>query len=259
MSQHKPQVSTIANRHGVEIYVVHTVTPQARGIAFLVHGLSDVHDTPHMEALNRAYLASGYSTVRWDASNSWGRSGGSFWHAMATNHYDDMEDVIAWSRTQPWFREPFAVGGYSLGGLAAGVYAQRFPGRVSSVALLSPVVAGTLTLRRYRLMRPFWRRAGFVWEPGSGWPGKRYRYELIRDLLQYDLRIDAGKMTMPVLLVVGSRDVMNTPKHQRLLAAQLPDRPSVYEINGAGHVFKSAQHLSLVEHQVREWLLEYLL
>lgn len=254
MDEVETATPTIQNRHGVNIYVVVNLVRDATGIAFLAHGLSDVHDTPHMQALNRGFLQAGYSTIRWDASNSWGRSGGSFWHAMATNHYDDMEDVITWARNEQWFNEPFRLAGYSLGGLAAGLYAQRFPAQVAALVLQSPVVAGSLALRRYRALRPFWQRAGFIWEPGSGWPGKRYRYELVRDLLGYDLREQAASLTMPTLVVVGARDQLNTARHQQLLVSEIPGPPTLHLITGAGHVLKTDSQLEELERTVREWL-----
>ncbi len=248
------RTETISNRHGVPIFVVMNLRARPRGVAFLCHGLSDVHDTVHMQAINEAFVAAGFSTVRWDASNSWGRSGGSFWHATATNHYDDLTDVLKWARTQKWYREPFYLGGFSLGALCAGTYAERYSPKVAGLVLCSPVIAGSLVLQRYRALSRIWRRLGFIWEPGSGWPGKRYRYELVRDLMEYDLRLAADRLTMPVFLSTGSRDRLTTLRHLRSLAEALPNPPTIKLIRGATHRFEKEAHRSDLQAAVTEWL-----
>jgi pimeloyl-ACP methyl ester carboxylesterase len=172
----------IQNRHGLELFVKIIEPPNVRGNAYLVHGLTDVHDTPHMRALTSAFTQRGYRVVVWDSSHSWGRSEGSSDRATFYFHHEDLEDVIAWSSGQTWYAEPFMMAGFSLGGVAAGTFAASHPRQVEGLALVSSVVSGARVRRRIPApFRGLWRLRKVMTVPPGDAGADRGRRQGLRD------------------------------------------------------------------------------
>jgi len=242
----------IHNRHGLDVFIKVLLVPKPVGNVYLAHGFSDVHDTPHMRALTAAAVQAGYNVVVWDATHSWGRSGGSSELASFYYHHQDLEDVLAWSRGQPWYREQFVLAGHSLGGLVAGVYAAAHPRQVGRLALVSPVVSGLRLRRRIPWpVRAWWRWRGEVAAPH--WGVSRSGWEFMRSGWSYDLLRDAHRLVMPVLVVGAGRDVLTQPRLLRKLVRRLADGRLVM-VPRARHSFDREWEMVRLERVVGEWL-----
>jgi len=59
--------------------------------------------------------------------------------------------------------------------------------------------------------------------------------ELLGPLLEFDMRIDLGKIDFPTLVVVGSRDVITPPRRSRDVAARIPGA-RLEVLPGCGHL-----------------------
>src|SRR5260221_6400320 len=94
----------IKNRKGQKIAViVEQPNGQTKGLAFVMHGLGGFKEQPHIQVMAEAFLDNGYRVVRFDATNSFGESEGKYEDATTTNYYEDLEDVINWSKKQSWY------------------------------------------------------------------------------------------------------------------------------------------------------------
>jgi pimeloyl-ACP methyl ester carboxylesterase len=260
----------ITNRHGLQVFVK-LVEPagEARGNVYLAHGFSDVHDTPHMRALTAAWVRAGYNVVVWDATHSWGRSEGSSELASFYHHHEDLEDVIDWSRGEPWYRERFALCGHSLGGMVAGTYAAAHAAAVERLVLVSPVVSGPALKRRVPWpVQAWWRWRGEVGGSGTRlarWGVSRSGWEFMRSGWAYDLLRSAHRLTMPVLIVGAARDVLIPPRLLRRLFRRLPgevargggalgESKRLVIVPGARHGFDREWEMERLGEVVGEWL-----
>ena len=227
----------IQNRDHERLFIVYEGEPKSR-LALLAHGLSDVHDSPHMQALERGLRRAGYAVLRWDASNSWGRSGGKLERATLTKHFADMQDVVAWAKTQEWYpeRAPILVG-HSLGGAAAMKLAVANPKLVSSLILVSPLVAGSLLAQALNpLLQTLWWLVRILPEPGN--PGSRYHYGLLHDARQYDGRLLVPKLKLNVDIISGAQDKVVPVWQQVELFQRIPKGfGAMTIIGGAAHTF----------------------
>jgi pimeloyl-ACP methyl ester carboxylesterase len=246
--------STITNRHGLEVFVRFNGETSDKPLALVAHGLSDVHDSPTMRATTSALIEAGYNVLTYDATHSWGRSGGSLAKATLSHAYEDMQDVANWAAGQPWFQEPFVIAGHSLGGAAALSYAADHPERVSRVILIAPVVAGKLTARQINpVIRFMWRLTGRLPLPGNY--RQHFGYDLLKDGLSYDGRRLAPGFRVPVITIVGTHDKSTPSSQARLLVDELPSVWRHYMvIPGADHGF--GDHLDDLEAAVKAavWL-----
>jgi pimeloyl-ACP methyl ester carboxylesterase len=233
----------LTNRHGLQVFVKLLLVPGSQRNVYLAHGFSDVHDTAHMRALTGAYVVAGYNVIVWDATHSWGRSEGSSEKASFFYHHEDLEDVVEWSRSQPWHQERFALAGHSLGGMVAGTYAASHPRQVVNLALVSPVVSGRALRRRVCLPVWLWRRR------------RRHLLEFLRSAWSYDLLRSARRLTMPVLIVGAGRDIIIPPRLLRRLYGAIPGPTKRLEIvAGARHGLDADWEMERLASLIVKWL-----
>jgi pimeloyl-ACP methyl ester carboxylesterase len=244
----------ITNRHGLRVFVKLLMVPGSEKNVYLAHGFSDVHDTPHMRALTAAFVGAGYNVVVWDATHSWGRSEGASERASFYYHHEDLEDVIDWSRGQPWWRERFVLAGHSLGGMVAGTYAAAHASAVERLVLVAPVVSGPALRRRIPLpVRAWWRVRGQV--SAERWGIGRYGWELMRSTWSYDLLKVAHRLVMPVLIVGAGRDLLIPPRMlRRLFGRVASDAKRLVVVPGARHGFDREWEMERLEGVVGKWL-----
>ena|SRR3989344_1562333 len=246
----------LSNRKDQKIAVIVDQSPKQTGLAFVMHGLSGFKEQLHIRAFAESFKEKGFTVIRFDATNTFGESDGDYADATVTNYYEDLEDVIGWAKTQPWYQEPFALAGHSLGGICVALYAEKYPERVKAVAPISTVISGKLSMEtdKYKNAAEEWKRTGWDIEIGHGGRVKRLKWSHMEDRLKYDLMPQANKLTMPVLLIVGEKDESTLPAHQRILYESLPAKKEIHIIKDAPHTFRDQEHLAEVKNLFLKWI-----
>jgi len=251
----------IKNRKGQNISVLLELSENSRGLAFVMHGLSGFKEQDHIKIFAGAFLGKGFSVVRFDTTNTFGESDGNYEDATTTNYYEDLEDVISWTKSQKWFRKPFALAGHSLGGICTALYAENHPEEVSGLAPISTVVSGELSMQTEANKNVIeeWKQTGWRTEIGHTGIVKRLKWGHMEDRLKYDLLSKTEKLTMPVLLIVGDQDESTPVQHQQILYDKLPGKKEIHIIKGAPHTFREPHHLQQVCELFDEWIEKNLL
>jgi len=113
----------INNRQNLKMAVRLNTDKQRKKLVFLEHGLGARKDYPHMLVLEEFFAKNGYNVVNFDACDSNNASDKSSVGITFTGHYHDLEDVVAWAKSQDFYSEPFAVAGQSMGAVACVLYA----------------------------------------------------------------------------------------------------------------------------------------
>ncbi|MBN2052896.1 alpha/beta hydrolase [Candidatus Woesearchaeota archaeon] len=251
---------SITNRKGQKIVVLLDLVKNLndqKGLAFVMHGLGGFKEQLHIHAFANAFNEKGYSSVRFDTTNTIGESDGNYEDATTTNYYSDLEDVIAWAKEQKWYQEPFVLAGHSLGGICTALYAENHPEKVKALAPISTVVSGKLSNEVYGKKRlAEWEKKGWEIRPSASKPGviKKLKWAHMMDRLKYDLLTKVNKLTMPVLLIVGDKDV-NTPlAHHKILFDRLPGRKELHVIKNAEHTFRDENHLTEIKNIFLKWI-----
>ncbi len=117
----------IKNRKGLKIALRISTFPDNKKLAFLLHGQGSRKEYPHMLVMEEMFLKNGFNVINIDATNSLNESDSSPDGITFTGHYEDLEDTIAWAKTQDFYVEPFALAGQSLGAQAVIYYAIKHP------------------------------------------------------------------------------------------------------------------------------------
>lgn len=231
-----------------------------KGLAFVMHGLGGFKEQSHLEIIAEAFLEKDFTVVRFDTTNTFGESDGKYEDATITNYYEDLEDVIAWAVEQAWYAEPFVLVGSSLGGICTALFAEKYSAKVFALAPISTVVSGKLSVEAHKREDPEdfarWEKTGWNEIMSVSKPGlvKRLPWSHMLDRLKYDLLPEAGKLTMPVLLIVGENDYSTPPDHQKLLYDALPGEKEMHIIKDAPHTFRDPKHLEEIKNIFLQWI-----
>lgn len=250
----------ITNRNGNKIAVIVEEATDPSGVAFVMHGQGGFKEQPHIQMFADVFKANKYTAVRFDTRDTIGESEGNMEDASITSYYKDLEDVIAWAKTQSWYQEPFVLMGHSLGGICTALYAENHPDRVKAVAPISTVVSGKLSFEAHKSHNPDeleeWKKTGWQVTESTSKPGvvKRLKWSSMEDRLKYDLLEKAANLTMPVLLIVGENDYGTPPEHQKILHDKIPGKKELHVIANAPHTFKDPEHLSEIRRILDAWI-----
>ena len=100
------------------------------------------------------------------------------------------------------------------------------------------------------------RRLGWDIRPAATDPNriKKLKYSHWEDRLKYDILDDVNKLTMPVLMIVGSLDDGALPKHQKILYNALPGPKEFHIIEGGPHTFVDEDHLKQIYEIFNAWI-----
>lgn len=248
----------IQNRKQEKIAVIVEIPEKVSGLAFVMHGLSGFKEQTHIEIIAKAFLNHGYVTVRFDTTNSLGESGGAYENATTTNYYEDLEDVIDWAKTQPWFQSPFALAGHSLGGTCTALYSQHHPEEVKLLAPIALVVSGPKSMELYGEEElKNWRETGWHISESRSKPGvvRRLAWSHVADRLKYDLNHETRVLTMPMLLIVGENDGLRSQSEEFYTALLCPKE--LHVIADAEHTFRSTEELAELSRLFNDWIDRY--
>jgi len=186
------------------------------GVAIFLHSVSGTVETPVSNVLAEAFRARGYTVLRFDAHNGLNEHGAHFTTFTATNFYTDLEHVLAWAKTQPWWQDPVTLVGHSIGGLVALLYVENHPDTTTRLVLLNPTLSGASYIAAFSTSDP----EGF-----AQWQKTRLRtvqhplstesyglsYGFVEDLMQYDYLENVLPLSGKATVLSGSRDVTSPP------------------------------------------------
>lgn len=250
----------IEDRDGKKLCVVVEGPQDGPGkLAFVMHGLGGNKEQAHIRAMAEAFLELEYTVVTFDAAHTFGESEGEYEDATITNYHADLEDVIAWAAAQRWYVEPFVLCGHSLGGISVALFAEEYPRKVRALAPISTVVSGALTFETHQMFPGLedldqWKRDGFtVTKSHDGKRQKRLKWSHMEDRLKYDLLPGAGKLTMPVIMIVGEKDDRTPLLHERQLYDKLPGPKEIHVIPGARHSFYEPAEQAELKQLIKTW------
>lgn len=250
----------IQNRQGQKIAVIVDQPERPAGLVFVMHGLGGFKEQPHIGALAETAVKNNYTTVRLDTTCSFGESDGLYEDVTPSKSFQDLEDVVAWAKAQTWYQEPFVLVGHSLGAMCVALYAEANPTEVKALAPISTVVTGALTFTtgHYQLVLPEWKKTGWLISESVSKPGviKRLKYSFYEDAIKFDLLPEVSKLTMPVLLIVGSRDESTPLEHEQMLFDQLPGPKELHVIKDADHNFRDPKWLAELAQTFNDWLIK---
>lgn len=250
----------IPNRLGLGIAVRIEIPENPKGLIVITHGWKSNKDSPSIAPYAVAALAHGLTVLRFDCTCSTGQSDGPVAQSTISSFVSDLDDVIDWAKTQPWFQSPYLMAGHSMGGIAILEHARRHPSDVRAIAPTATVISGHLSIEAYqrddatRLAR--WQKTGFERQIFTG-GSARFPWSHMEDRLKYNALDYAAGLTLPVFMCVGSEDSSCPPDHQRLLYEALGSRDKeLHIIHGAPHAIREPKPVAELKQYFSDWLVK---
>lgn len=254
----------LKNRKGQKIVgVLEKPEGKIKGTCVVQHGWGGNRNKLTVQAIKNSFLESGFQTFNFDTTNSFGESGGDFEKSTLGLFYEDLEDVVKWAEKQEWFIGPLALTGHSKGGYSILKYAEEYPKEVSYLVPIAPVVSGKLSFEKYEKNNPEelkkWKTEGVRVRVGKEGNVRKEHYFQFEERLNHDLIPKALNLSMPVLIIVGSKDDSCPLEHQEILFRAIPEGNKTLEvIEGAPHSFSESSEQENCKSLIKEWLLKYI-
>ncbi len=250
--------ANITNKKNQNIVVIIDEAADSKGLVFVMHGLGGFKGEAHIKVFAEAFNESGFTVIRFDATNSCGESDGGYENATVTNYFEDLEDVIEWAKTQEFYQEPFCLVGHSIGSLCVALYAENHPKRIKALAPISAVVSGKFSVEtsKYKKTAEEWEKTGWRITESVSQPGliKKLKWSHVEDRLKYDLLPKVQNLTMSVLMIVGDQDDGTPLEHQKILYEQLPGKKEIHVIKNAPHSFIDEGQLKEIKEIFLKWI-----
>lgn len=244
----------IKNRKGQKMAVV-VENEVGKELVFVMHGLGGDKEQLHMQNFSRAFLDKGFIVVTFDTTNTFGESDGNYEDATITNYYEDLEDVIFWSKKQKWYKEKFFLIGHILGGICTLLYLIKYPKDVKAIAPISTVVSGQLSLESPGSKNwKEWKEKGYKEWTGASGRQKKLPWSHYEDRLKYNILPYVKNIKIPVLMIVGEKDESTPVEHQRLLYDALETDKELHIIAGSEHTFRDEKHLKEIKEILNKWI-----
>lgn len=252
---------TIKNRQGLNVSILIEKPENPQKLVFLMHGFGGFKELPIIREIAKSFKSNNFTVVSFDATNSIGESGGEMKDGTITNYYNDLKDVINWSKKQEWYQEPFYLIGHSLGGYCVSNYAINNNKDIKMLGLFSPFISGELFIETEEIKKVLseWKKAGIrEWQSSSS-PGviKKSGYQFIKDSLNHDLLKGAEKIKCPILFITGENDLVIPVKDQKLLLEKLDTQKDFYLIPNADHNLKNENNFQDFLNILNNWLKKF--
>lgn len=175
-------------------------------LVIICHGFTGNCNTELMVDIANDLQEQGIASLRFDF-NGHGKSEGEFQNMTVLNEIEDLKNVIAWAREQPWVAD-ISLLGHSQGGVVVSMTAGELgSGLIKNVVLMAPAavlrddaIRGNTQGAQYD---PWNLNADYVELPWGGYKLGRKYIETAVNLPIYET---AWRYQGPVLIIQGTHD-----------------------------------------------------
>lgn len=229
-------------------------------VVILEHGLAGFKEEGMMIAAQKAFENFNFTVVSFDARFGLGDSDGDLKEANFTHFIEDLDTVVAWVKTQEFYKGKLFLCGHSLGAGACFDYAIHQPQDVSGLVSMAAVVSGKLLLQSYLAHKPEfvqnWEKTKFVYREHPLYPHKNgyISYAHLQDAMRYHLVNDASKIKCPVLMICADRDISSTLDINRQFFDALSVPKEFVVVPNSSHTFKAKENQELLSQSIEKWL-----
>lgn len=232
----------ITNRKGLKISLRLNINNENSKLVFLEHGLGARKEYPHMQVLENVFSEFGYNVINIDATNSLNESESSNKGITTTGHYEDLVDVINWSKTQNFYKEPFALAGQSLGAISIVNYAGQYPHKVN---LLIPCAFPYYKYEEQDLnnfAKEIIKNGYFDKVSKSTGRVLHMTTSYVEDLKRIDLTTQIEKIKADTYVLIGSKDSEKHLRNSKLLYQLLNCKKEFHLLEDIPHDLANTPH-----------------
>lgn len=226
----------INNRRNLKLSLRVTFSENNEKLVFLLHGLGARNDYPHMLVIEETFAKHGYNVVNIDTTNSNNESDKSEEGITFTGTYNDLEDVIAWAKTQKFYKEPFSLAGQSMGAVACTLYAGNNSKQVDYLLVANfSWIDGKIESQRNKRREEILQNGYYVQTSKSTGKSFIIQRNYLDDLEMYNLTEAIQKITAKVSIIIGMADSEYHKNNGEILYELLKSKKELYKLAGVPH------------------------
>lgn len=221
-------------RMSIELWRTDAPSPR---LAVTAHGRNGAARAPHMQKLIDAYRARDYVVVSPDCcASAWNDSAGDEADFLLEHHVRDVRRAIDWAignaAALGWSGAHLALCGHSMGAYAvARLAAGDHAGRVAHLLLVSPFTSGIRQIE-----------AREKYHPDGIANLKREVPHALGEWPRHDIFTAIDRLTMPVAVFAGGKDIVAPPENVDELVERLPSPPLYRLLPEASHCLEGGDY-----------------
>lgn len=250
---------TASDGHRLFINIQYSDTPVS-GTVFVLHGLAGFSDQAFLIAVRNEFLKQNFNVVAIDARFGFGHGTGPLEKACFSTFLADLTQVISWAKESPSLAKPFSLCGHSLGGGACVKYALDHPNEIAGIVTLSGIFNGDDLKQSYQTHKPDfmaqWKSDGVLLRTHPTHPEKSgyIAYSHLADASRYQLDQQGNRLTCPLLMICGDRDISSTKEMNMKLFNKVLERKELACLKGANHTYTNTGNISELTTLLKNWL-----
>ena len=223
-------------------------------MVILSHGFKGNLDYPLWPPIIEGLNSRGIGTLRFDFNGA-GKSAGEFVNMTVPNEIDDLMNVIAWVRKQP-FTKNISLVGHSQGGVVSGMAA----GECGAQQIASLVLLAAAAVLRDDALRGDTQGTRYdPWHLDQPWYLLAGKYKLGRPYIQTAMNLPIYETTAkykgPALVINGMADVVVPYTYAQRYKQEMPQAELII-VPGENHSF--GEDPQYVVGLVTDWLVKHL-
>lgn len=233
---------------------------KALGLVFILHGLAGFKEEDYLLKCVDVFLKNNITVCTYDARHSFGESDGNLKNACFSNFIKDFEIVLNWCKKQDFYQEPFFALGHSLGAGAILYKSILSPDIFKGIVCLSPVYNGQKLIDSYQKFKPefvlTWEKEKYLYKEKENNPSINgyISFDHIIDAKKYHLETEAHKITCPILIITGDRDISSTIEINETLFNALRSQKMLHIIPNGTHTYRKKENQDELKIILNEWL-----
>ena len=216
-------------------------------LAILQHGLASNMQHQAIQMAKQAFLDHNYVVIMFDSRYSLGNSGNNVEKVSLTTFEEDLQTVINWAKTQPFYSQPFALAGHSLGGASVLQYSAKKPSDVAVLLPITPVISGDLweencMANLTEFCRQWKQKGTYKYTDENNHKTAVISYDVVTDSKNFNAYQLAPYITAQTLLIAAENDIIINPNDINELSQLFPVQTRVNVISDSGHNFEKWQN-----------------
>lgn len=217
-------------------------------MVIIQHGLASNMEHVAVQSAKKAFLDNGFVVVTFDGRYSLGKGNNDVEKVKLATFEEDLQSVINWVQTQPFYSEPFALVGHSLGGASIIQFGADHPDLTDILIPITPVISGQLWEKSCMInMADFckkWKQNGsYEYTDPKNQKKGLIPYSVIASCNNYNADKLAEKIKTKTLLIGAQNDIVINPSDIQALSKKIKNSKAVI-IKSANHNFSSEQNQS---------------
>lgn len=217
-------------------------------LAIVQHGLASNMQHPAVLAAKKAFLDNHYVVISFDGRYSLGESDNRVELVRLKTFDEDLQTVTKWAKSQPFYSEPFALSGHSLGGASILRFGAQHPEMVNFLVPITPVVSGKLweksCMENLTDFCKHWQQSGsYEYIDPQNHKTAVIPYAVVVSSFDYDANLIAPKISAETLLIGAKNDIIIATDSVSNLSSKIK-HANVATVAGSGHNFENKANQS---------------